>query len=325
MKIIITGATGSLGAHLVRHYAAAGHEVVALGRTQRPPCALLKLAVWHNADITKPFKLPDADHIIHAAGLADDHASKEDLWKANVIGTQHVCEAASHIPSFVHISSSSVYTNFPEAISELFTEHSHERNLSPYGWSKLQSERVVLEKRSNAHATILRPRGIYGPGDKVLLPRLLRMVKNGSMVAPGEMSVKLSLTHFENLAHAIDCAFRFPQNSNRAYNLSDANPYILFEALKQLLDGIFKTNLPVKHLPLWMVKLLAQFRISGLSPLFVNTVSQNVVLDITKIRDEINYQPPREFYSSIPEISSWIEQIGGVDVLKTANPELAWK
>lgn len=325
MKIIITGATGSLGAHLTRHYAAAGHEVVAVGRTRQPPEQLLKIAWWQRADITHAFSLPDADVIVHAAGLADDRASRQELFAANVLGTQNVIEAAGHIPKFVFISSSSVYHFSEEPIREEFSAYSSEQNLSPYGWSKLQSEKIVLEKSKSEQNIILRPRGIYGPGDKVLLPRLLRMVKNGKMISPGKMNVQLSMTHFENLAHAVDCAISNTEKGNRAYNVADENSYALFDALKKLLDAIHQTDLPVTRLPLWLIQLLAQLRLAGLSPLFLNTVTRNVVLDISRIRSELNYQPKREFYSAVPEISSWVEKIGGVEVLKNGGAALPWK
>lgn len=325
MKIIITGATGSLGAHLTRHYAAAGNEVVAIGRTNNPPAELLKIAAWQQADITTSFDLPEADVIVHAAGLADDHASTEQLFAANVLGTQHVLAAARHIPKFVHISSSSVYTFANEPIREEFSSLSTEKNLSPYGWSKLLSENIVFNTSKSEQNTILRPRGIYGPGDKVLLPRLLRMVKNGKMISPGAMNVKLSMTHFENLAHAVDCAIAGTEKGNRAYNVADQTSYILFDVLKHLLDAIHQTELPVTRLPMWLVQLLAQFRIAGLSPLFLNTITRDVVLDISRIKYELNYRPEREFYSAIPEISKWVEKVGGVEVLKNGNAALAWK
>lgn len=325
MKIIITGATGSLGAHLVRHYAAAGHEILAVGRTANPPVTLLKLAKWQQADITKTLSFPEADVIVHCAGLADDRANRQDLFAANVLGTENVCLAAKHIPLFIHISSSSVYSFSQDPISEDYISHSSEKNLSPYGWSKLLAEKTILEKSHSTKNVILRPRGIYGPGDKVLLPRLLGMVKNERFISPGKMNVLLSMTHFENLAHAIDCVLRSALQGNREYNIADAQPYVLFDVLKQLLDAIHKNNLPIKHLPLWALRPLALLRVGGLSPLFLNTITKNVTLDITRARTELNYQPIREFDSSVSELAAWVEKMGGPDIVRSGSAELAWR
>jgi len=66
MKIIITGATGFVGAHLVRHFSSIGHEVIALGRQEEPPKGLNFFAQWQKVDLTEKVKQLEADVFIHA-------------------------------------------------------------------------------------------------------------------------------------------------------------------------------------------------------------------------------------------------------------------
>ena len=324
MKIIITGATGTLGAHLVRALSRSGHKIIATGRTTHPPKRLLDFAEYVQADITHPFSLPDADAIVHCAALASDKAETDEYYAANVTGTRNVCEAARHIPLFIHVSSSSVYPVLDKPLTEDLSSLGDDFNLSPYGLSKLLSEGVVAEFCESPQRFILRPRGLYGPGDKVLLPRMLDMVKDGKVVVPGKMDVQTSLTHLDNFAHAVMCCLNSHRDGLNIYNVSDAHTEILFDSVKKMQDAFYKKELPVKHIPLFVVKTLAAFGARGLTPLYVRTITSDIVLDISKIQRELGYAPQRYFSEALPELVSWGERVGGVESLRSAKQELAW-
>src|SRR3954454_3443454 len=142
MKIIITGATGSLGAYLTRWFSGKGHEVIALGRTKNPPPMLLSCSTYTLADISTSFSLPKADICIHTAALADDKARKADLYLTNVIGTENVAYAAKHCKTFIQVSTSSVYTSSNNLLTEEEAGEKSGEKLSPYGKSKLVAEEV---------------------------------------------------------------------------------------------------------------------------------------------------------------------------------------
>jgi 2-alkyl-3-oxoalkanoate reductase len=324
MKIIITGATGSLGAFLTRWFSAKGHQVFALGRSEFPPSQLLACSTYIRADITRPVVMPDADVCIHCAGLADDKATYADLYAANVEGTKNVVTASSHCCTFIHISSSSVYLHSDSLLQETMVGEKWGQHLSHYGKSKLIAEDEVIAHANNEASFILRPRAIYGAGDKVLLPRLLKLVRGNKMLRPGDMNVKLSLTHFSNLAQAVEDCIYSKASGKHIYNVSDDEIYILYDVVKKLLATLYSTQLPEKKLPLWILKLLSVFGLGDATPLFVNTISKNLVLDISKIKQELNYSPTMNLDSSLIEIKHWVSSIGGTEVLKTADSKLAW-
>lgn len=324
MKIIITGATGSLGAFLTRWFAGKGHEVIALGRIATPPAALLKCATYIQADITKPFTLPTADVCIHTAAIADDKAKPADLYNTNVTGTQHVAIAAQHCNTFIHVSSSSVYVHSNDLLTEEMVGERNGEKLSAYGKSKLLAEDILQVHHTNESCFILRPRGIYGPGDKVLLPRLLKLVRNNKMLRAGSMHVQLSMTHFANFAAAVEACMLSGKKGWHTYNVADDRTYILYKIAKQFLSALYNNELGEKTIPLWLLKLLSALHVGDATPLFVNTVSKNMVLDITKIKQELHYAPAYDVDTSLPAIAAWVETIGGVDTLRTARPGLAW-
>ena len=325
MRIIITGATGSLGAYMVRHFASRGHDILASGRIKNPPSALLKIASYHQADITEPFSLPEADAIIHTAALSDDKGKEKALYDANVTGTAHVVKAASKVPVFIHISSSSVYLpeNFP--IREELAGKQNNRKLSPYGYSKWLSENKLKEVLTQESCSILRPRALYGPGDKVIMPRMLKLVKGDHLNRPGPMNIQVSLTHYRNLAQAIERCLASSHNGIRTYNVADGEVYRLIDIMVQLTTELYGHHLQIKPIPISLMKLLALFRIGGVTPLLVRAFTKSMVLDINRIRDELDYQPVDTYSSSLGELGAWVRSVGGVSAVLTGEKSLAWE
>ena len=325
MKIIITGATGSLGAYLARWFNAKGHTVIAVGRIENPPIKLFSYAEYIRADITHSFQLPEADVCIHTAAIADDKTKAAELYNTNVTGTENVVQAAKNCKTFIHVSSSSVYTNSNKPLTEEMAGERSNGKLSAYGKSKFFAEEKLKETYTNDSCFILRPRGIYGAGDKVLLPRLLKLVRNNKMLRTGGMNVQLSMTHFENFAVAVESCIHSDKKGINIYNVADDKTYLLYDVLKKLLNVLYGFDLPEKKIPLWMLKCMSALKIGDATPLFINTVSKNFMLDISKIKRELHYTPIMNFYESLPSMAEWVKNVGGIEVIKKADNSLAWQ
>jgi len=325
MKVIITGATGSLGAYLTRWFSDKGHEVFAFGRVENPPARLYEYATYIRANINAPLSLPVADVCIHTAAIADDKAKPADLYLTNIAGTKNVIDAATHCKTFIQVSTSSVYTSSNKPLTEEMAGENSVEKLSAYGKSKLLAEEIVRKNYKNESCFILRPRGIYGAGDKVLLPRLLKLVRNNKMISAGPMNVRLSMTHFSNFALAIESCLQSEKKGLHIYNVADDRTYVLFEVARKLLSEMYSRDLPVKKIPLWVLKIMAGFKMGDITPLFLNTVSKDLVLDISKIKREVNYSPVLNFDLSLKKTVDWVKAIGGIDTLRRADPRLAWE
>jgi DNA-binding NtrC family response regulator len=76
----------------------------------------------------------------------------------------------------------------------------------------LDKKQLVLENKSIPHKFILRPRAIYGINDRLILPRLLKLVKGNRILFPKHITDKISLTHISNFISAIDLCI---QNSKQ--------------------------------------------------------------------------------------------------------------
>lgn len=238
--VAVTGASGFCGGAVARGAAAAGAAVVCLGRRPGPVGAHRP---W-DATRGRP-DLSGVDVVLHLAGAVGDPAPRQDAWyrAVNVDGTARLLEAAAARP-VVWMSSSSVYDPRPDR-SRVTEDHPIGGHLSGYGATKAAGEALALA----AGAVVLRPRAVYGPGDRQLLPRLRALVRQGSRGAvlplPGP-DVWQSFTAVENLADACLAAVGWPSG---AYNVADARPYRRDAALRRVLTAMLRRPVRVVHLP----------------------------------------------------------------------------
>ena len=325
MKILITGANGSLGAFLTKYLSEKGHEIIASGRDNTPPKNLLKYAEYKKFDITQSIDFPEVDIIIHTAAVSDDNASLSDLVNTNVAGTEKIINATKWCKKFIHVSSSSVYVPSNKLIDESMQGAQNGMKLSPYGKSKLMTEKVLTEKSNYESCFILRPRALYGVGDKKILPRLLKMEHNNTIKHPGKMSINVSMTEYSNMGHAIDLCIDSERKSINIYNVADENPYILIEAVRKFTKAIYGFELKEKEIPIWIPKIMSVFRIGGISPLLIRALTMDMALDISKIKTELGYSPQSNIDNSLKNISDWVTKIGGTEILKKADKYLAWE
>ncbi|MFI5936622.1 NAD-dependent epimerase/dehydratase family protein [Actinoplanes sp. NPDC051494] len=272
MRVVVTGASGFCGAAVARLAAAAGHEVVCLGRRPGPVGTHVPWDAGRDVPV-----VAGADAVVHlAAAVGDPRAGRvvEAAYRAvNVGGTARLLKAAGGVP-VVWVSSASVYRPGPYdgAVRE---DHPVGAQRNAYGRTKAAGERLALD----AGAVVVRPRAVYGDGDRHLLPRLRRVVRGGTAWLPGP-DVAMSLTAVENLASACLTAVGWPGG---AYNIADAEPYRRDDVLGRAL------GVPVRHVPVRLVRGLASVS-PVLSRYAVDQLTDGMVLDLGRAWER-GYRP----------------------------------
>ncbi|SOB86911.1 Nucleoside-diphosphate-sugar epimerase [Sphingomonas guangdongensis] len=194
MRIAVTGATGFVGARLLDRAIAAGHRVNALTRRAQPP---REGVAWVSGALNTADALAElvteVDAVIHVAGVvnAPDHAG---FAEGNIAGTEAIVTAATRggVRRFVHVSSLAA----------------REPQLSNYGWSKAEAERVV--RAAAPDWDMVRPPAIYGPGDMDQL-ELFRLARRGLALTPP--AGRLSLLHVDDLARLLLALAQAPAGS----------------------------------------------------------------------------------------------------------------
>uniref|UniRef100_UPI0013DB8B8D NAD-dependent epimerase/dehydratase family protein n=1 Tax=Sandarakinorhabdus rubra TaxID=2672568 RepID=UPI0013DB8B8D len=181
--IALTGATGFVGSRVA---ALADRPLRAL--TRRPQRADDPIA-WVMGDLDDPHALArlcdGADAVIHVAGVVNA-ADAAGFQAGNARGTANMLAAAraAGVRRFVHVSSLAA----------------REPSLSLYGASKADAERLVMA--CPLDWVIVRPPGVYGPGDAEMLD-LFRLARRGFGLAPGGPDARISLIHVDDLARAL--------------------------------------------------------------------------------------------------------------------------
>jgi nucleoside-diphosphate-sugar epimerase len=210
-RVAVTGGTGFLGRHLITALLGAGFDVRALARSA-PPAGQAKSAHvrWIIGSLEQPAALEalvdGADLVLHLAGLVKARRAS-DFMATNRDGTAKLLAA--------------IVKKAPQAriihVSSLAARHPH---LSPYAASKQAAEQLLQEgPAADLPRLILRPPGIYGPGDIEIL-KLIRTARGGLLPAPISVDHRVSLIYAPDLA-AFLCALA-KQGTGENANLGDA-------------------------------------------------------------------------------------------------------
>ena len=305
MRILVTGASGFIGGYIVERLARqVSNTIIATGRTPTKRFDQFANVSYETADLTLDLQKQQCDICIHCAGLADDRASATQLELQNVTATKRLLESLSGCGLFIYISSSSVY-DFSDGTVKNETDATPVADISDYGSSKLRGESTVIESGLPV-IYILRPRAVYGPGDRVLLPRILKAIRKKFTVILGSLDVLSSMTHVENLYEVIEKVMLRNSQGIHIYNIADLQPYHLrevFAAISLKKSG----HQRFLHIPVPLVKRLIRFAgilgiESAVSQQSLDYLSQNSVLSIEKIRREIGYVGQINFKDSMPNL-----------------------
>lgn len=222
MRVLLTGASGFVGSHILDALNAAGINSTILLRPNSSRVFIsshLQEVEIRTGAVTEPASLGPAlegiTDVIHCAGCTRASRTSE-FYEHNYSGTHNVVEALNarvgQVQRLVHISSLAV--TGPAGASRPAREEDPPRPVSDYGRSKLQAELEVRE-RSRAPFTIIRPPAVYGPRDRGFLS-MFRAVKRHVLPRPSA-SQFLSLVYVKDLAQAVVGCLRSPVAIGKTY------------------------------------------------------------------------------------------------------------
>lgn len=259
-KVLITGASGFVGYHLLVEALQNNLEVYAAVRKNSKVEHLKGLDVKYTyldyADIdslTKEIQEKQYDYIIHGAGLTRAISDAEyDL--VNATYSENLAKAAVQagtVKKFVLISSLAAIGPLND-LHGLITEDTRPNPITAYGRSKLLAEKKI-KSISNLNYTILRPTAVYGPRDTGIFIFFKQVSKRfEGYIGRGQQ--KLSFIYVTDLAKASVRALYVGQNI--AYNLSDGNFYDKYQ-LGLFTRSILNIKTLKLHLPVNFVRLIA--------------------------------------------------------------------
>ena len=242
-KILVTGATGFVGSHLVDRLLECGKPVRCLVRKssnlrylKRPE---LEFAYGGFDDATDwAAAFADVDTVYHVAGLTFARRA-QDYFTVNHKGTETMISAAlnyrDQIKKFIHISSLAAVG--PGEKDKPVDEETQPTPITPYGRSKLMGEEAVLAASDLLPVTIVRPPAVYGPRDYALY-EMFKAIAKGFSPSIGNYDKQISLVHVFDLVDGIILAGESDRSTGRTYFISSEEVYS-YNALVEMLGKIF--------------------------------------------------------------------------------------
>ncbi len=222
-KVLLTGASGFIGGRLRDRLLEDGVDVVAIRRASSPvPKKGRSVAVEYDdlPALERVFAEEKPDYVLHVAGVTKG-VDYEDFRRGNVMPTENLLRAARKehpgLSRFVLVSSLAAYG--PSNQRPPRNEADAKQPVEFYGRSKVEAE-AVLEVDRTLPWTIVRPAGVYGPGD-VDYFELYKSAHRGVNLYFGNKHKRMSIVYVDDLIDAILAATKSPNTVHRGYFVAD--------------------------------------------------------------------------------------------------------
>ncbi|MBN2578658.1 MAG: NAD-dependent epimerase/dehydratase family protein [Pirellulales bacterium] len=211
-KVLVTGASGFIGSHLVQELVRRGEEVSCLVRTtsQIESLRALKVRLFYG-DVTDLESLTRAvaghESVYHLAGVVKALTRKE-YYRVNQGGMRNIARACAAATPPVLTIVSSLAACGPSVDGRPRVESDPPKPVSHYGWSKRYGEREVGAWAGRVPITVIRPSIVLGEGDAASLPMFRAVKRFGVHTVPGLGRNRFSLIHADDLVDLLIRASR---------------------------------------------------------------------------------------------------------------------
>ena len=324
MKILITGASGFIGSWLVEEAVRLGFEVWAGVRTSSS-LEHLPIAKIHRIDlqyqdiealskqiITHVQQYGAWDYVIHNAGLTKT-TRPSDFFLVNAEYTRRLLTALSqsgcHPQKFLLMSSLSTYAAGNSKTLAPIRLDDPQQPDTLYGKSKLMAESYVC-RQDDFPYVILRPTGVYGPGDKDYLMEI-KSIRSGFDFTAGMKPQYITFIFVKDLVDVVFQALTNESIRNRAYFVADGDVYTDTQFACLIQELLQKKRVFRAHIPLWMVYIICLFsewmgRITGKAKT-LNTdkykimKQRNWICDTEPLQQELGFKPTYDLRKGLIE------------------------
>jgi nucleoside-diphosphate-sugar epimerase len=321
---LITGATGFVGSHLAEACARRGWTVHALVRPASDAALLEQLGVRLFRGELADGKavsaaLEGVESVVHCAAKVGDWGPIDEYRKVNVEALRVLLDASAGrgLARFVHLSSLGVYAaRHHHGTTE--EEPLPEQHIDGYTQSKVEAEQLALGyyREKQLPVVVLRPGFIYGPRDRMVLPKLIENLRAGKVRYLGSGKQAMNTIAVGNLVEAIFLALEKPGAVGQVYNLTDGEYVSKRRFIEALADGVGVPRPPRFGVPLWLARVLAWWMEGRarrrqrptpprLTQARLKFLGLNLDFCIDKARRELGYEPRQKFDDAMSETVAW--------------------
>jgi nucleoside-diphosphate-sugar epimerase len=259
MRTLVTGASGFIGRTLCSQLIERGHEVAALVRRPGSEPAGTRAIAGELSDARRlrdVLALERPDCVIHLAAEIASQRSERKIHEVNVRGLERLLDACLAVagaepsagPRFVFAST--VVTG--DARGALLTEETALPVQTPYGRSKQEGERLVLQ--SGLPAAVIRPSHVYGPGGWYAEELVARLRQPGRFAVIGRGENLWDVVHVDDVAAALVLSAE-QARSGSIYHVADDEPITFYDFMALTAQALGVG--PPRRIPLSLARIAA--------------------------------------------------------------------
>jgi UDP-glucuronate 4-epimerase len=325
MHVLVTGAAGFIGSHLVDRLLADGCRVVGVDNfdpfydesrkranladaSRHPKFQLIELDIRDGEGVDRLIREQTPEAIVHLAARAGVRPSIEQpalYAEVNVTGTVHLLQAACRVeprPRFVYASSSSVYGDRPDAPFRETDNVDHP--VSPYAATKKACELLAytFHHLHGLPVTGLRFFTAYGPRNRpdLAIAKFADLIEQGRKVPMfGDGSTRRDYTFVADIVDGVARAVEHCR-THHLYNLGNSEPIALREMITAIGEALGKEPI-IERLPEQPGDVRQTFA------------------DVRRARAELGYDPKTPFREGLAKYVDWRASRGREAVASTRN------
>lgn len=321
-RVLITGASGFVGYHLIEAALSKDLEVYAgvrltskISHIQPLPIQFTYTDFSDPKEIRKDFEKNQYNYIIHAAGSVKER-NRKAYYKSNAELTRKLALSATeaHFPLKKFIFISSLAAIGPSLSSDPITDLKEAKPITYYGKSKRLAE-SYLSSIPSLPLIVLRPTAVYGPRERDLLI-FLKSISHGLELYIGTKKQQLSFVYVKDLAALTIDALVSPV-TNKTYNISDGHSYDRYQ-LADITKKILQQKTIRLHIPRGIVYALASLQeLTGLITGNAATLNrekikeltaENWVCSIDNIQHDLGYVPKYDLKKGLTDTLHWYKE-----------------
>ena len=328
-RVLVTGATGFTGAHLVRALVQDGGIVRVIARDGARAAAVLPAGVEVVAgDVTEvdvvDRAMRDVACVFHlAAAYREAGLPDQRYWDVHVGATRHLLHAAlrERVARFVHCSTVGVHSHIANPPADETWPH---QPADVYQATKSEAEREALAF-AQAHGLALavaRPTAIYGPGDLRLL-KLFRLIARRRFILLGGGEIFYHMVYVDDLVRGLRLLATSPAAPGEVFILGGAE-YRTLNQLAGMIARIVEAPPPRLKLPAWPFQLAGSAcewicKPFGIAPPIyrrrVDFFTKSRAFTIEKARRVLGYEPQVSLEAGLARTAAWYRENGYLPVL----------
>ena len=303
IKILITGATGKIGRHLVNALLERGEDVRVLVREKMTEFEKVEVFYGDVLDKESLKKVVDGvDLIYHLAAIVDYLAPKDLMFQVNVIGTKNLLEVSKG-KKMIYLSTTGVMGK--KLRDSPANENTPCKPSDYYGWTKLEAEKFAKENG----AIVIRSADVYGPEFEEGYFTVFESLEKGKLPIFGDGKNIIQYVHITDLIQALLLA-KDRGKPGEVYIITGKD----FKTQRECYEIVCKylgVEPPKKHVSPTLAKSLLQFKMlkskltkerPKIIPEYINKLAADRLFDITKAKTELGYNPIIDYESGISEM-----------------------